>query len=191
MDEQPGFEFIAGSIALCFVDTYGDRGGDGVERLTALAALEAWLAAAALVPRKPASVSREHLRGAVALREAIYRCGLQAMAGKPLPLRDVEIINAASRVPPLRPQLDDSELFMVASRPVGGAFSVIAADALRLFGSPQRERIRQCPGCSMMFVDTSRPGRRLWCSSARGCGNRAKVRNLRARRARVEKGNKN
>ncbi len=40
-----------------------------------------------------------------------------------------------------------------------------------------RERIRACagPDCVLHFYDTSRAGRRMWCSMA-GCGNRAKAR---------------
>jgi predicted RNA-binding Zn ribbon-like protein len=36
--------------------------------------------------------------------------------------------------------------------------------------------------CSLVYVDTSRPGRRRWCSMEH-CGNRHKVRTLRARRS--------
>ncbi len=40
-----------------------------------------------------------------------------------------------------------------------------------------RERIRACAGhdCVLHFYDTSRAGKRMWCSMA-GCGNRAKAR---------------
>jgi predicted RNA-binding Zn ribbon-like protein len=41
-----------------------------------------------------------------------------------------------------------------------------------------------CAGerCHLIYADTSRPGRRRWCSMEH-CGNRHKVRALRARRA--------
>ncbi|MGC4762555.1 CGNR zinc finger domain-containing protein [Micromonospora sp. DT46] len=53
-----------------------------------------------------------------------------------------------------------------------------------LFTGPYRDRIRECAthDCYLVFVDTSRPGRRRWCAMER-CGNRHKVRSLRARRA--------
>ena len=40
-----------------------------------------------------------------------------------------------------------------------------------------RDRIRACAGhdCVLHFYDTSRAGKRQWCSMA-GCGNRAKAR---------------
>lgn len=40
-------------------------------------------------------------------------------------------------------------------------------------GSWDRTRICPGPGCGVAFVDTTRAGRRIWCSMAR-CGNRAK-----------------
>ena len=43
-------------------------------------------------------------------------------------------------------------------------------------------RLRQCAGdnCALLFLDTSRPGKRRWCSMER-CGNRNKVREFRSR----------
>jgi predicted RNA-binding Zn ribbon-like protein len=49
------------------------------------------------------------------------------------------------------------------------------------------ERIRRCSGtnCALIFVDTSRPDARQWCSMGR-CGNRVKVRAFRNRRRKEE-----
>jgi predicted RNA-binding Zn ribbon-like protein len=61
--------------------------------------------------------------------------------------------------------------------------STVARDAIELFTGPNQARIRQCAGptCSPVFVDTSRPGQRRWCSMER-CGNIDKQRASRARR---------
>jgi predicted RNA-binding Zn ribbon-like protein len=61
--------------------------------------------------------------------------------------------------------------------------STIARDAVELFTGRFADRIRECGAhdCYLIFVDTSRPGRRRWCAMER-CGNRHKVRALRARR---------
>ncbi|MBJ7439049.1 MAG: CGNR zinc finger domain-containing protein, partial [Sphingopyxis sp.] len=45
------------------------------------------------------------------------------------------------------------------------------------------DRLRECDGCKMYFLDNTRGRRRRWCSSASGCGNRAKVRRHRDRKA--------
>jgi predicted RNA-binding Zn ribbon-like protein len=51
-----------------------------------------------------------------------------------------------------------------------GAVVLAAAE---LLASPQSVKIRRCPGCSWLFVDTSRNQRRRWCSMA-FCGSKAK-----------------
>ena len=64
------------------------------------------------------------------------------------------------------------------------ALATLARDAVDLFGGRLAARIRVCAAedCGLLFVDASRPGRRRWCSMER-CGNLAKVRGHRARRA--------
>ena len=179
---DPPFEFIAGCPALCFVDTLGDRGGVGRERLGSRQAFSEWLAQAGLTDGSAPAVVGRQLKSARSLREAIFRCALRVIAQRPFSVDDIELLNRTAARPPLRPQLRDGELCLVAERPLDAALSVLAADALELIASRRRARIRQCPGCAMLFEDTSRPGKRRWCSSAKGCGNRAKINNLRARR---------
>ena len=47
-------------------------------------------------------------------------------------------------------------------------------------GDPSRLRICENPQCRWVFKDTSRTGKRKWCSMS-SCGNRAKVARHRAR----------
>ncbi len=51
----------------------------------------------------------------------------------------------------------------------------LAAATLDVF-SRDRAAVRRCgnPGCTLLFLDTSKSGRRRWCSM-QTCGNRAKV----------------
>ncbi|WP_205314914.1 CGNR zinc finger domain-containing protein, partial [Nonomuraea lactucae] len=55
--------------------------------------------------------------------------------------------------------------------------SAVARDAIDLFSGPLAKRVRMCAGerCYLIFLDTSRPGARRWCSMNR-CGNRQKLR---------------
>jgi predicted RNA-binding Zn ribbon-like protein len=64
------------------------------------------------------------------------------------------------------------------------ALSTLAREMIELLSGPFSGRIRECASgdCPLVFVDTSRPGARRWCSMER-CGNRHKLRALRARRA--------
>lgn len=164
-------------------DGGGDRGRAGVERLVDADALRSWLRQAGLVSDAGSRVGAPDVARARSLREVIHRCGRCSIRGEPFRVDDLEALNVAAAHPPLAPQLRDGALVYVGRKPVEAALAVVAADALHLLGSTRRQRIRECPGCAMMFEDTSRPGKRRWCSSARGCGNRAKLRKSRARRA--------
>ncbi|CAN3130782.1 hypothetical protein ACNUDN_04589 [Mycobacterium sp. smrl_JER01] len=55
---------------------------------------------------------------------------------------------------------------------IESALGTIAADAVELFGGPDRAHLRACgaPGCILFFLSD---GRREWCSH--GCGNRARA----------------
>jgi predicted RNA-binding Zn ribbon-like protein len=97
---------------------------------------------------------------------------------------DVAAINVAAAVPPLVPALPPEGGTTVVAPTAAAALSTLARDAIDLFGGPLARRVRMCAAedCGLLFVDTSRPGRRRWCSMAR-CGNRAKIRAHRAHRA--------
>jgi predicted RNA-binding Zn ribbon-like protein len=179
------FEFIAGALSLNLVDTAGRRGESPVERLREPEDLAVWLEAAGLVriPRRFVTVAA--LASACELREAIHRCAVAAISRSNLDADDVRKINRTAAQMPLRPKLSGAEVLLSAKNPVEAALSTIAANAIEILADAVRERIRSCPECHMMFFDTSRPGKRRWCSSASGCGNRAKVRKHRARQRRA------
>src|SRR5215207_83662 len=117
------------------------------------------------------------LRG---LRAAITRAARGAAVGRALPAGDVATINAAAAAPPLVPVLRPKLPPTYAEPTAAAALSTLARDAIDLFSSPLADRIRVCaaPDCGLLLVDTSRPGRRRWCSMQR-CGNLAKVRHYR------------
>jgi CGNR zinc finger/Bacteriocin-protection, YdeI or OmpD-Associated len=55
--------------------------------------------------------------------------------------------------------------------------SAVARDAIDVFGTAAvRARLRRCsnPLCALLFVDSSRPGKRAWCTMRR-CGNLSKL----------------
>jgi predicted RNA-binding Zn ribbon-like protein len=85
---------------------------------------------------------------------------------------------------PGAPQLDSSaRLRWEAGDPVAATLAVIARDAIDLVTSPAIARVRDCanPECNAMFLDSSRPGSRRWCSMGT-CGNQAKKSALRNKR---------
>jgi len=174
------FEFVAGSLCLCFADTLGGRGGQPVERIATPARLSAWLRAADLavlgvVPDVGDLAEAHRLRRAVAQSVGAIVQGGAADAGQ------IRGINESAAAPPLRPQWTRGERRWIAERPVAAALSTIAADAIDVLGRP--DRLRECSDCRMLFLDATRGGRRRWCSSSSGCGNRAKVSRHRIRKA--------
>ena len=67
--------------------------------------------------------------------------------------------------------------------PVDGACLVarLAASAIELLTHGPLDRVGECPACGWLFLDTSRNGRRSWCSME-VCGSRVKARRYYARR---------
>jgi predicted RNA-binding Zn ribbon-like protein len=59
---------------------------------------------------------------------------------------------------------------------------MIAASAAQLLLNGPLERVGECPSCHWLFLDTSRGGRRRWCSMA-VCGARVKAQRYYATRA--------
>ncbi|MEV2274449.1 CGNR zinc finger domain-containing protein [Nocardiopsis sp. NPDC049922] len=129
-------------------------------------------------------VSEAHVTDARRLRDAILRVTRAAAQGRAFPPEDVAEINRCAAEPPLAPVMTPDRTSSWAV-PADGSrvLSTVARDAVDLFTGPHVDRVRECAAhdCLLLFVDTSRPGRRRWCSMDR-CGNRAKVRALRARR---------
>lgn len=135
-------------------------------------------------------VDEAGLTAARLLRDALWRIVLAHLAGRALPPEDVAEVNRAAARAPLTPAMDATRRCdWILPADATAVLSTVARDAIGLFTGPLAERVRECgsPDCRLVFVDTSRPGRRRWCSMER-CGNRAKVRSLRARREAEEQG---
>jgi predicted RNA-binding Zn ribbon-like protein len=66
------------------------------------------------------------------------------------------------------------ELTLVEWRDPAAVTAFLAALSVEAFFTLPRERLRSCPRCGWLFLDTSRGGKRRWCSM-RTCGNREKV----------------
>jgi predicted RNA-binding Zn ribbon-like protein len=184
-DELPGdvweFPFRSGRLCLDFVATLGSRGQLNLERLREPGDLERWLAQAGL--GAPGSASQADLAAALRLREAIY--GLVLLdPGRRLP-GAARVINEMATPAPLAPELDDAGRgsAWASGGTVTQALSSVARDAIDLLSGPLIAQVRSCagPDCTILFIDTSRPGTRRWCSME-ACGNQAKSAGLRRQR---------
>lgn len=122
------------------------------------------------------------------LRAALTRIAYDLAAGSPPPVPiapprpdDIATVNATASAPPLVPALRPDGGTTVVAPTAAAALSTLARDAIDLFGGPFAHRIRVCAAenCGLLLVDTSRPGKRRWCSMEL-CGNRAKIRTHRS-----------
>jgi predicted RNA-binding Zn ribbon-like protein len=178
--EELRFHWKSGRLCLDFVATVGERWRRSFERLLAPEDLGRWLVESGMLQDSPAVSVRQLETGRV-LREAINRLARPGLA--PEPGDRAELNRWAARAP-LAPQLDDrGELVWVSERPVEAIFATIGRDAVDLLTGQLAGRIRECgaPDCALLFVDTSRPGRRRWCSGE-ACGNRTRTKAYRQRR---------
>lgn len=156
------------------------------ERLNAPADLGDWCAQGPLQLRE-VRVDDDELRRAGDLRDAIQRVAFALLGGHKPPAEQIAVLNGFAVTPPLARALDPESLTLSISAPpsVEPVLSELARDALDLAADPNaRSRVRQCasPDCALVFFDDSRPGRRRWCSAGR-CGDRARARAYRARKA--------
>jgi len=195
--EHP-FRLDSGSLALDFLNTLSN--GDGPEPLDAIgtpADLLAFLDAAGL--GAPLGSMTPSLRLPPAAR--ILLTEARRLRGD---LSDLfEAVGAGTRVPghilyglnrlleagPTSTRIsigEDGPLLMPVRAGEGplAALAPIALAAARLVAETDPDRIRRCDSeaCGRWFVDTSKGGRRRWCSMAT-CGNRAKAARHRSRAA--------
>ncbi|MGI8902913.1 MAG: CGNR zinc finger domain-containing protein [Solirubrobacteraceae bacterium] len=175
-EHEYGFHFMSGRLCLDLVATVGERWRRSFERLRTPTDLARWLVEAGVLEGAPKVTEAELVR-ARELREAIYRTA--KLAGSRAPAAaDVTEINRWAIEPTLAPQLtaDGRSVAWFGHRPAQAALATIARDAIELVSGPFAARVRECerPDCALLFVDTSRPGRRRWCSMT-ACGNRTKT----------------
>jgi predicted RNA-binding Zn ribbon-like protein len=178
--EELRFHWKSGRLSLDFVATVGERWRRSFDRLLGPKDLARWFVESGLLGEPPA-VSRGQLAAGRALREAINRLARPGVEPRP---GDHAELNRWAAYAPLAPQLtEQGDLRWESERPVEAMFATIARDAVDLLSGPLARRVRECsaPDCALLFVDTSRPGQRRWCSGA-ACGNRTRTKTYRARR---------
>jgi predicted RNA-binding Zn ribbon-like protein len=201
------FRFDAGAVCLDFAHTGGEGRYAVFETLHEPADLGEWLAQPPLAAVLTVPATTGELAEAKALRQAIWDAAHAQAAHRPLPVEAVTAINRAATAAPLTPELLPELACvgltaaplspgLVPEPAVAGlaaawavpvratqALSTMAREMIELLSGPLAQRIRECASddCPLVFVDTSRPGARRWCAMER-CGNRHKLRALRARR---------
>ena len=176
--------------ALDFANTVNSRGADfGPDVLTDFCDLLSWGVRVGVIDAAEAALHTvDEKRGETALarakilREALYRI---FAAHLPAAAADLDLLQQETCAA--------QTMRMLVSQPGGFAWRWrggdpdtithrIAFAAADLMTSPALGRVHVCPGanCAWLFLDTSRSGRRLWCSEET-CGTRNRVRRWRNR----------
>ncbi len=181
--ERDGLRFRSGRMCLDLTATVvGRYRADKTDQLADSDDLIRWLRAVGL-PHPRGRVTDDTVAQARELREAVYRLVHPTLRHTVDP-EDVAVVNTWAALPDVAPQLAGdarSSYQLAARRPVEAALSALARDAVLLLAGGILAGVRECAraDCSVMFLDTSRPGQRRWCDMA-ACGNQAKARRHRA-----------
>ncbi|MFI5801637.1 CGNR zinc finger domain-containing protein [Streptomyces sp. NPDC051561] len=189
------YRFDPGALCLELLTTGGPGPYQRYEVLHEPADLAAWADRSRLAP-SPAPVleiTESEVADARRVRDALFRIVMALTddtaltgdkAGQSGPA-DVATLNEAAARPPLAPAIGPDGTRHWA-RPANGTqlLATVARDAVELLTGEFAHRVRGCAAdnCRLVYVDTSRPGSRRWCSMEH-CGNLHKVRALRARTA--------
>ncbi|MEU8197239.1 CGNR zinc finger domain-containing protein [Microbispora amethystogenes] len=186
------FRFDPSALCLEFLMS----GGVGVyacyESLHEPADLARWTAVSRL-GLDQVDTTMDDLARAKVLRAALWGLAADRAHGRTPRQADVDAVNEAAAAAPLVPVMTvpvmtgdamtmDGRRSWAPAATGRQVVATVARDAIDLFTGPFAARVRECAadGCPLVFVDTSRPGSRRWCSMER-CGNRHKVRAHRSR----------
>lgn len=184
-----GFPFLGNHPALDFLNTRPVQNGEAVELLSDFGALLRWFRAAGMLDGRDAArlrrkwarsiQARRALRRIHRLRERLRQDLIAWEAGGALRPRTMQELNRLMALYPMRACLKAGldgatvEPWFEARRPEH-LFAPLAMNAARFFAEVDHRRVHQCDACVLHFYDTSKKGRRRWCSM-RLCGNRRKV----------------
>lgn len=181
MESIEKLPFIAGNVALDFVNTAEERGHpEAGEALRTPADLRVWGRRYGLLT--DGDDDEAELVRALEARELLYRLFYSRAHERPYGREDLDrlarLVAGAYRTGELGPELrwrwPPTELATVRH------VAVSTAIALLQNGS----HLKQCPGehCGWFFLDATKRGNRRWCSMGE-CGQEAKTARRRARRA--------
>jgi predicted RNA-binding Zn ribbon-like protein len=185
-------ELVGNALCLDFANTVDRRPDPQRDRLDEPGGVRRWAAHAGL-PGHGRAVDVDagpSLLAARELRDAVLRTFGAVAAGKQPRAADLAAIGTCAaeglgeaRLRPVHGRDGDA-----AHGPAGGTsyrlewprpatgrqvLWAVADSAVELLRHGPLERVGQCPSCTWLFLDTSRNGRRRWCSMAM-CGNQVK-----------------
>jgi predicted RNA-binding Zn ribbon-like protein len=170
-------------LVRAFVNTVDTE--EGEERLQSGSALATWLTEHGLAGDGLHATSRE-LANAVELREALRAILLSHNTGSPAPAAAVTALDAAACRGRLRLRFDERATATLESQAGGvdGALGQLLAIVHAAMAQGTWKRLKACRehACEWAFYDHTKNHSGAWCNMG-VCGNRAKARAYRERRA--------
>jgi predicted RNA-binding Zn ribbon-like protein len=190
---------VGGHVALDFVNTQDGVPGSPptFERITSYHDLVAWAQRVGVVSRSAADRLARAARGrrreasaahrrALELRGALYELFGALARGSQPPPASVEALREAERDALAHARLRFSRGSFTwdwsTEEDLRRIVWPVAHAAVELVTSNHLRRLKACAGCRWLFLDTSRNGRRRWCTME-VCGTHEKMRRYIARRA--------
>ena len=125
---------------------------------------------------------------AISLREAIYDLFVVEDTNQPYPDKPFAVIHERARRARARQRLFETKEGFQWLQPISELTDLVDLFAWQaselLIRRNERRPVRECKGdnCGWLFLDTSKGGRRLWCSNAT-CGTHARVKRFRRKAA--------
>ena len=167
-----------------FVNTLDVEEDD--EQLTSPAALASWLFDHGLTEGKSIRARTADLQNALRLREALRSILLAHVDSEPVPAQgamELDVVARRSRLR-LRFSRDGGAALEPQASGVDGALGRLLAIVHRAIETGTWDRLKACrqEGCAWAFYDRTKNRSGAWCSME-VCGNRAKARSYRERRA--------
>jgi len=182
--------FVAGHVALDFINTAEGRGGkDAGEALRTVGDLRQWGQRRGVIDGGVidggvidggASAGDGELPAAIAARELLYRLFLDRTRGQRAAATDLAALErlaaGAYQAAHLDQAADGSLSWGWDRAQLSTVRYVVVTAGLELLGKPAGARLKQCPGddCGWFFIDSTKRGNRRWCSMS-DCGQEAKT----------------
>jgi len=182
------YRFDAGALCTELLTTGGPGEFARYEMLHEPADLLRWVERSRLPDGLEIAVTERELAETRALRDELFRLIADRAHGRALGARQLDVVNAVAAGAPLAARIEpDGSRGWAPGATVARLLATVARETVELLTGPYADRFRECgsDNCHLLFVDTSRPGRRRWCAMEH-CGNLHKARTHRARRAQGE-----
>ena len=194
------YAFIGNNLSLDFVNTVGYISSENpIENLNSFSDLIEWSKQGKLISDDEAIViftkakenileSERVFRRVLRLRKSVYDIFRSVISGEEISDEDLTILNRELSLAMSKAEIFSREGELIWDWKNDGIERIlflITRVAAQLLTSSDLEKLKCCSGenCGWLFYDTSKNKRRQWCDM-RDCGNLAKARRFRVKKAR-------